>query len=268
MGRLDFFDCNCMLGEQTIPRPYAEYGKEGLLEKMDYYGIKEALVLHSRARSYSAAEGNRILLEMLEGEKRLHPCLVFNLHNEVEIDNPNEYVADAVRKGVKGFSVFPPIAHPYCVEDWAVGPMFKALEKHRLPVILEQSDLSFFTRFPDDLTSSGWSGFSPENIYKLCKTYPLIPFIIGRFHFFSTRIGVPLLRQLHNLYADISYYSTHRGIEFLSQKVGASRLVFGTSYPFHNPAVPLGLVTYADVTEAERESIAQGNLRKLVRGVR
>lgn len=44
MKELEFFDCNCSFGMRSIRYPGSFYKIEDLVNKMEYYGIKRALV--------------------------------------------------------------------------------------------------------------------------------------------------------------------------------------------------------------------------------
>jgi predicted TIM-barrel fold metal-dependent hydrolase len=76
-----------------------------------------------------------------------------------------------------------------------------------------------------------------------------------------------LMHSCPNLFVEISYYSSHRGVEFLAQHFRAERILFGTGMPETGPGVPLALVMYAGVSEAEKELIAGENLRRLLAAV-
>ena len=52
------------------PLRYAETARD-LLKEMDFYGIDEAVVFHSRQREDSPVVGNKILFDEIEGVERL-----------------------------------------------------------------------------------------------------------------------------------------------------------------------------------------------------
>ncbi len=57
---------------------------------------------------------------------------------------------------------------------------------------------------------------------------------------------------------------SHRGkVEALVQLLGHHRILFGSSYPDHNPGAALGLLMDARISDAEKQSILTGNAAKL-----
>lgn len=257
MADLRFFDANCYVGKSARPTPLAFESVDGLLEDMDYYGIEQAAVTHVAARDFSPELGNRLALEATDGRDRLFPCWVVPGHPEPNGRPADEVVEEMLERGVRMARMLPPTRAPYTLDAWARSDYFAALEAHRVPLLLTRSDLG---RHPDDSTQ----GFSAENVHALCQAYPRLPVIVVRFNYTYTRIGFRLLQECPNLYLEISYYTTHRGLELIARSFGAERLIFGTGTPIGNPGLPLMRVRYANVSDAERRLIAGDNLRRLL----
>jgi predicted TIM-barrel fold metal-dependent hydrolase len=147
--------------------------------------------------------------------------------------------------------------HGYLVDEWALGGLWRKLAGHRVPVLIADSDLS---RYPDQRGI----GFSAQNVYEICRRYPTLPVVVLRLNFSATRIIVPLLWECPNLHVEISYYTTHRGIEFLVQEVGAERLLFGSGWPWGSPAPAMVAIRYAAIPDDAKRLIAGDNLRRLL----
>jgi len=255
MTRPEFFDCNTRIGKPGKPGPGAFHTKDGLLREMDYLGISEAVVHHVAAVGASA--GNGRLLDEIAGETRLHGSWVFPPHHQIDFPDPGKAVEEMLSLGVKVARIFPPYYHAGVVADWASGRFFRALEAHRVPLMISGSQLG---KHPDDTRPS----YSAQNIYDICQSYPSLPVAIVHLNWSATRILHPLMQSCPNLLVEISYYSSHRGVEFLVQQSGAERILFGTGMPETSPGVALALVLYADVSEEERRLIAGDNLRRLL----
>lgn len=257
MPELRFFDCNAYVGRPRIPRPLSFQGTAELLADLQYYGIEEAVVTHREACDYTPAIGNRAIVDELGGAENLLPCWVLPARDDPSGPSGEELVEEMVRAGARVARMFPPHRHPYLLADWARGGAFAALAARRIPVLLSGSDLG---KYPDERTQ----GFSPENVYDLCRAYPRLPVIIVRFNYQNQHTIFPLLRECPNLYLEISYYTTHRGVELITEHFGAERLLFGTGMPISNPGLALTLVHYAQIGEAEKRLIAGDNLRRLL----
>ncbi len=254
MTELDFFDCNTRIGRPARPSPGAFHTKKGLLAEMDYLGISEALVYHVDALGSSV--GNTQLLDEINGETRLHGCWILPPHYQVDFPDPASTVDEMLNHGVTVARIVPPYYHANIVADWASGGLFQALEAHRVPLMIAGSQLG---KHPDDTRP----GYSAQNVYDICTTYPRLPVVIVHLNWSATRILIPLMKACPNLLVEISYYSSHRGVEFLAQHFGAERILFGTGMP-ETGRVALAMVTYAAVSAAERQLIAGGNLRALL----
>ena len=256
MAQLSVFDCNTYIGRPGKSSPLAFHTVEGLLAEMDYLGIDEAVVYHLTAVG-AWEEGNARLMEAIQGHERLHGCWVYPLHHYPDMPEPSKVVEDMLSQRVKVARLFPPYYHAHHMADWACGKLFSAFEAHRVPVLLTSSELG---QFPDELRPA----YSVQNVYDICQRYPRLPLVIMRINFSATRILYPLMLACPNLCVEISYYTTHRGVEFLARDFGPERVLFGTGMPYNGPGVALGLVRYADVTDEARALIAGGNLRRLM----
>ncbi len=54
------------------------------------------------------------------------------------------------------------------------------------------------------------------------------------------------------------------GIEEICRRFGARRLLFGTGLPFTEAGPSIAQITYAEISDADKRSIAGDNLRKLL----
>jgi len=258
---LSFFDCNTFIGKSARPWPRSFHKKDELLSEMDRFGIDEAIVFHIAARDVHFTTGNELLMKEIDGEDRLHGSWVLPLHHAVEVPEPGETIKTMVESGVKAVRIYAPVYSSYMVEPWACGQLFEALQRHRVPVLLPNSEIG---RFPDEKVV----GFSAQNIYDLCRRYPELPFIVVKANYSSMRIIYPMLRDCPNLHLEISYWTAHRGLEFVCKNFGAGRMVFGTGMPMNNPGAALMMVRYEDISETDRQLIAGKNLTKMLRGVK
>ena len=58
------------------------------------------------------------------------------------------------------------------------------------------------------------------------------------------------------------------GIEDVCAKFGAERILFGSSLPYGAGSAAVSMITYANISEEEKELIASGNLERLLGGVK
>ena len=258
MSEPAFFDANCMVGDLTAPNPSRQaLTVEALQDELAYFGITDALVCHAEAAERNLHLGNSRLIDEIKGTSGLHPAWVIPMHTAIDYPAPGEYVADMLERGIRAVRVWPPPYHGYLADPWALGPLWDELADQRIPVLVATSDLG---RFPDQPAS----GFSAKNLYEICRQYPTLPVVVLRLNFSALSIAVPLLRECPNLSVELSYFTTHRGVEYLVHQVGAPRLLFGSGLPWGSPGPGIAAVRYAMIDEEERQLIAGENLRRLL----
>lgn len=258
---MTFFDANCMVGDLTAPNPSgAPLHVAGLREELSYFGIAEALVCHAEAAERDLHGGNERLCLELDEAPGLHPAWVIPMHTAIDYPTPTEFVAEMLERGVRAARVWPPPYHGYLTAPWALGPLWEALADRRVPVFVTASDLG---RYPDQ----PGSGFSAQNIYDVCRRHPTLPLVVVRLNFSALSVAVPLLRECPNLLVELSYFTTHRGVEYLVGEVGARRLLFGSGLPHASPGPGIAAVQYAMISDEERALIAGQNLRALLGAV-
>lgn len=256
----NFFDANCAIGKSARPTPATIMDVDQLLSEMEYFNIKEALVCHNQSIERAIDTGNRKILNMIKDYPQLHPVWVFPMHTVVDYPNPEKTVSEMLDLGVRAVRVEPSPYNGYLVEEWALGPLWKELQHHRIPVFIAGGDLS---RYPDQPAR----GFSAQNVYDICKRYPTLPITLLRINFSATRVILPLLKECPNLHVELSYFTAHRGVEFLTQQVGAERILFGSGMPWGPPGPGKVSINYADISDEERKLIAGDNLRRLLDSV-
>jgi len=258
MSTLRFFDANCIVGTLTRPEPSGHPDSVEKLEtELSYFGIDEALVCHARAVERNLDIGNRAIVEELAGHEALHPAWVLPMHTAIDYPEPERVVDEMVASGVHAVRIWPPPYHGYLADSWALGPLWDALAARRVPVLVGASDLG---RYPDQ----PGQGFSARNLYDICRAFPSLPIVVVRLNFSALRVAVPLMRECPNLFAELSFFTTHRGVEFLCGEVGAERLLYGSGLPFGSPGPGIAGIQYALISEEQRALIAGENLRALL----
>ena len=72
------------------------------------------------------------------------------------------------------------------------------------------------------------------------------------------------MREAPNIWLETGGFRTHRGIEYLSNAVGADRMVFGTKLPWQAVGPPHAELMYADIDDDARRAIGSSNLESAV----
>lgn len=78
--------------------------------------------------------------------------------------------------------------------------------------------------------------------------------------------AVSLMRQHPNIWAQMNYTAVRNGtIEYIADKVGADRVLFGTDAPMRDPRPQLGWAVYTRLDQADKRRILGGNFADILR---
>lgn len=249
-----FFDCECMVGRPKKPLDGVAQGivpdVADLAAEMRRLGIARTLVRHRACVEATPESGNGLLLEEIRGQENLVPAWHLTPDGTQGQWDPVAAVEEMLAHGARAAWTLTQgrDAAPFLLDPWCAGEMLGALQRHRVPLLLSYPDAPLTT------------------LHQVLEAFPGLPVILLE----APRNGrsQPLYRlmTLHgNLHLCVSpVYSVHEGIEDLCRCFGAHRLVFGSGYPHCEGGASVAMLTYARISDAGREAIAGGNLRRLL----
>ncbi len=254
-----FFDAHCVLGPHIRWQPPMPTTVPELLGVMDRFGIGQALVSDSLARSADAAMGNRAVVEAVADEPRLVPAWVLLPTATGETPAPGRVVEQMRQAGVRA-AFLCPRTYGHGLEDWEVDDLVAPLAEAGVPLFLDP-----------ERGVPGW-GDGGENdsmdvdaAVRLAQRHPRLPVVMTAFRFRQQHRRVcQAMQATPNLYMELSGWWFYKNVELLVDVAGPERLLFGTRLPLHDPAATKATVQYADVGTDALELIAGGNLRRLL----
>ena len=244
---LEFFDCNCEFGpyRTKVYRYAATVGE--LLEEMELCHIGRALVFHTSMRFDSPVVGNRRILEETRDHPRLVPAWSVLPSHTGEMRTGEDLLDDMRENGVRALWLFPN-DHRYFLDEMTWGDQVAMFEERHIPLFIKaRVDLiaQLLQAFKNLTVITGTHGFNPLDRY-----------------------AWPLFENFPNLICETSCYLTDGAIEEFCKRFGAGRLVFGSGYPANAKGSAVLRLKHADISEAERSSIASGNLDRILEGAR
>lgn len=242
--QLTILDCAALYGRSAVPvgEPYLR--PEEALAEMDRLGIAERWFADFRALEHSPAIGNRLLSEELAGHRRLHAVWTVLPPETGELPAPDEMLAAMGRAGVAMVRA-EPARHGYSMQEWCSGPLWAALERRRVPVLLDAADK--------------W-----DALEAMLSAHPKLPVILTGVGYRAARQLYPLLARHAALCVETSLYLENEGLCEVAGRFGAGRLVFGTGAPGLSPEAALGLLRFSGLDDAAMAAVAGGNLRALL----
>lgn len=242
----DLFDANAFFGGPTLAStPWVSWGD--LIERMDRVGIARALVWHVAQRDCAPQAGNCLLCDALGESDRLCGCWTILPPQTEEVIAP-DFFASMKQNGVVALRAFPD-PHHYLLNRTVFGAFLDEVAERRVPVLLSLSH-----------------GASWESIYGILGDYPTLTCIVcdvGTWN--QDRHLWPLLENYPNVYAETSMVSVQAGgADALVRRYGATRLVFGTGFPERYPEAAVLDLLNLDISDAEKQAIASGNLSRIM----
>jgi predicted TIM-barrel fold metal-dependent hydrolase len=246
MSDLEFFDCNCIVGPLGAIHPEANVSIEELRSRMRELGIRRLLVTHSYSIEYDPTAGNQAVSEVCQGTGDLVPCYVLVPPATHEQPPPGDGLLTYLRQGGARAVRLDPKTHSFGLGELWCGEIFACLSEAGVPVFV-------------DFDQTNWI-----EVDSVLRDHPGLELVILRAGYRIDRWVYPLLERHPGLHLEVSWYHAFGGIEALTNRFGADRLLFGTGAPFWEPAGAIGLITYADLPEEDKALIASGNLERLL----
>lgn len=250
---MEFFDSNCFIGLPTIAMDRPAPTAKSLLAEMDRSGIARALVWHVAQRDVSAQEGNRLLAkEIAPYRDRLGGCWTILPTQTRELPRPDEFFAQMTRANILALRVFPK-EHRYLLRREVMGRWLEKIVDTRTPLIYRCGE-------HDDRS---W-----QVLYDLLKDFPRLVCIISDTGLWgSDRYFRPLIETYADVYLEFSTQIVAGGIADFVKTYGGGRMLFGTGFPTWDHGGMMLALKHANISDADRQSIASGNLDRILAGV-
>ena len=233
----NLFDANVRLGHSGV---YGEVALEtdALLEEMDRFGVRQALVSHFACDEYDAEEGNNVLADQLH--ERLVPVWAAlpeqPFLQELSARRP---LAVRISYGV--------LKHNFSWAPWCAGELYEYLQTQSILSVIAREDLAW------------------DSLAQLLETFPRLKVLLLETGYRADRYLFPLFKQHPDLYIDTSTYVAHRQLETFVDKFGPDHLLFGSRMPLYDAGAALAVLATARISDEAKLLLAGGNLRRLLR---
>jgi predicted TIM-barrel fold metal-dependent hydrolase len=248
-------DAHAHLLPQTTPATAFLWTRpEEMLVSMDRLGIDIACI-----SAVGSGEQND---EVIETVRRLPDRFVgFILVNPRYPDRmiPELERCFAAHPGIRGIGeIHPPsYTHHYPVTGSNYRVLWEYAAYRRVPVLIHSGP------------ASEAAYCSPAQIARVAEWHPSVPFLIGHCGAYDSwnmlEEAIEVTRRHDNLFLEICAMGRHYGIvEYLVQKVGADRVLFGTDAPFHDWTAEVAHVAYAKISDEAKEKIFGLNMKVLL----
>ncbi len=243
---MKYFDSYAFIGKRPLESEEELWTKSDVMQLMDRCGIDAALVYHTMARDYAPAFGNQELLGILKDEPRLFGCYVAMPHFTGEMPPPDVWLKDFKKNNFKAVKIFPS-THKFEVNSYTLDPMLNLLQAEQIPLLIDITETNFAA------------------LEFLATRYPQLPILVQKLYWDQSRQFIPLFARLKNLHVEFSSYQGFCMPDWYCKQFGPERLLFGSEMPIKTPGAARSLIDYADISPADKELIAAGNLMRLLK---
>lgn len=244
--KLVFFDASCALGPyRTRVFRFARSADE-LLDEMSFSNIERALVYHTAMRFDHPSVGNELIVSETAGYHQLSPTWALLPSQTGEQPPPETLIPLMRRSDIRALWMFPD-EHRYFLDEITWGDQLEVYSERRIPLFIRAGldrIAALLKSFPRLLVVTGSQGANPLDRY-----------------------AWPLVEKYPSLMFETSGYLVDGGIEEFCKRYSASRLIFGSGFPDNASGAAMLALARADISEAERQSIASENLRRLIEEV-
>ncbi len=248
MSEIKFLDANCVIGRGRKAYPFSVTSKEEIKEELLRCNVEKAFCHHILAQEYDAMDGNRILNEEIAEDSFFAPAYVMLPNHAEDFLSNEQFYGELKETGVRLVKMFP-AEHNFCFSVWNMEESLSFLSDIRMPLLLSLKQVQI------------------NELYQVLSAFPKLPVIVSDAGYSMDRSLMLMMKQFPELYIETSNYSTLDGIEYVTGKFGASRLIFGSGAPTVATGAAIAKILYARISDAEKEQIAHGNLEHLTERV-
>lgn len=219
---------------------------EDLIASMREFNIEKCAISSAYAICYDMEEGNAGCADITKRYDELFGYVVVNAN----------YVEDSIAE----------------MEKYLPGEKFLGIKMHPEHTgIAIDSPGSFqllkllSERWPHKVAEVHcWGKAQVDALMRLANAFPRINFIMVHMGGNDWKYGGEQARDHRNVYPEISCSIVETGkVDWAVKQVGSERVLFGSDLNLLSPALSLGLVLDADISEADRENILYNNALKL-----
>lgn len=222
-----------------------------LVSEYEKAGISRALVCSTATTPQQVEPINNFIYEKC----KKYPQFVglATLHQDTE--DPEREIERAVEMGLRGIKLHPDFQH-FAIDDKKLFPIYRILEKKKLPVLFHTGDKRY-------------SYSNPDRLVRVMEKFPDLICIGAHFGGYSEWDKARLYPKSPNLYFDTSssldILSREDACELISH-FGVKQFLFGTDFPMWTPSEEIEKFLTLDLSDTDRAMIFDGNFDRLFFG--
>lgn len=213
-----------------------------LARMMEKYGIERSIVSSTIANTCDFIRGNAEIKQITD-KTRVLGCVVVNTQYPTEsVEDMRQYMSSSafagllLRSGTRG--------KPVTLDE--ADHIVNSHRRFLKPIFLEVTDR------PHVLAAD-----------EIAKAFPGMKVVLLSMGGDAWRTAITAAEKTLNLVLEVSGSLSPDKISLAAEAIGAHRLVYGSNLPFADPAVTVGLVEDADISDADKKMILAGSAKRL-----
>src|SRR5919198_5179220 len=246
---LELCDVNLYFGRPTRGVYNPACSADDLLQRMDGYGITQALVYHVAERDVSPVTGNAMTSQAIAGRDRLWGCwTVLPPQTREVVRDGEDFFTQMKQQRIVALRAFPGM-HNYLLNRTVFGDWLDQVSARRIPLLLSLE-----------------KGVSWAVAYHLLEEYPQLTCVLCDIGIWGVdRYTWPLLERYPNVYLESSLVALEDGgMEATVSRYGAGRLLFGSAFPERYPESAILQLLHTDISDDDKHMIGSGNFMRLL----
>jgi predicted TIM-barrel fold metal-dependent hydrolase len=219
-----------------------------IVDLMDLRKIDKAVLIPS-ATAKQPHYYEDVLAAAQEFPDRFYPFFLANPREENVCDQLEMVVEKYGFKGVKLHPSF--LGFAADDHDWVYPIAAKARELKIC--IMVHSDPSIYA--------------TPWQVGLLAMDFPEVPVVMAHMGFVDViynDAAINMAKRAPNLYLETCGVSAEAKVAQAVREIGASRVLYGSDMPFHDPAFDMARIEYAKISPEEKKLVMGENAKKLL----
>ena len=244
---LRFADCNQAVGMPNAASGWRAYDPEEIQKLALSCGIEHGFAYHNAALDLHPINGNAEMDFIAKQNPFFSPVWLILPNHTREFYDTEELREKLDESGVEMVRLFPKYnSLSYSLSDWCMGEQLSMLERRKTPVLIDQAE-------------TDW-----ETVHALCCAHPDLIVIITNLYYRHARNLLAIMRTHSNVYIETSGLKSFGLLQTICETAGAKRMLFGSNLGVFSAGSAICLVTYALISDSQKEQIAHGTLETLL----
>jgi predicted TIM-barrel fold metal-dependent hydrolase len=241
-------DFHCHIGRSKLFAAKGFIGARDLIALMDRNKI-DKVVLIPTASPPKPRYYEDVVEAVKEFPDRFYGFFLANPREE-NVCDMLEMVVD--KYGFKGLKIHPTFLGVAADDHDLVYPIAEKAKELKICMMIH-SDPSIYA--------------SPWQVGLLAMDFPDVPIVMAHMGFVDiiyNDASINMAKRAPNLYLETCGVSAEQKVAAAVREIGASRVIYGSDMPFHNPAFDMARIEYAEISEKDKKLIMGENARKLL----